>query len=137
VPTPSPTTPTPPPPTPPPLALLPAPILIEPQPGSTLDSPTITLHWEWTHELASDQWFVVSIHALGCAGEQSQWPQDRTERVQVNQLEAPLGMRGCNYAWKVVVMREGTDGTLVEISEPSEEWSFWWVWPKESPTPIH
>ena len=36
---------------------------------------------------------------------------------------------GCNYKWKVVAIREREDGTPVEISKPSEEWSFWWVIP--------
>lgn len=113
-------------------APLPAPILRAPESGATFDSPSITLHWEWTKELAGDQWFVVSIHALGC--DIPQWPQPWTEQVQARILQVFPPDRGCNYAWKIVVARSDADGTLVEISEPSQEWNFWWVWPKKAPT---
>ena len=54
---------------------------------------------------------------------------DKTEQVPDNTLEVFLPERGCNYAWNVMVIREREDGTPVGISEPSEEWGFWWVIP--------
>jgi serine/threonine protein kinase len=106
---------------------VPAPVLIQPRSGNTFDSPGITLRWEWTQKLENDQRFMVSIHALDCP-EEPQSPEDVTERVRDNVLEVFPPLRGCNYVWQVVVIRERADGTTVEISRPSEVWSFWWIW---------
>jgi len=113
--------------------LLPAPTLIEPQSGKCLDSRSITLQWRWEPGLRlSGQWFVVvSIHTLGCPGrEQPEWPPDKAlEPVTDNEyvLDTSVADIGCNYEWQVAVEAGRADGTSVEISEPSEKWSFWWV----------
>ncbi|MBM3149542.1 MAG: serine/threonine protein kinase, partial [Chloroflexi bacterium] len=124
-------------------SLLPAPTLIEPEPGECLDSRSITLQWAWEPGLRpSSQWFVVSIHTLGCPGrEPPKWPPDKAlEPVTDNKyvLDASVADIGCNYEWQVVVKAGRADGTSVEISEPSEKWSFWWVdscKPTPKPTP--
>jgi len=108
---------------------LPAPTLIAPF-EECLDSSSITLQWTWVPGLGNGQWFLVSIHSLDCSGKpRSEWPQDKTARVRDTRytLTIPLADRGCNYQWQVVVIQEKEDGSLLEISGPSEEWSFWWV----------
>ena len=121
--------PRPPTPTATPSTLLPAPILITPS-EKCLDSSSITLRWEWALALRNNQWFDVYTHALDCPGRpRSEWPPEKAARVRDTRytLTIPLTDRGCNYQWQVVVIQEKEDGTSIEISGPSEEWSFWWV----------
>ena len=68
---------------------------------------------------------------MGCPGrEQPEWPPDKAlEPVTDNEyvLDTSVADIGCNYEWQVAVEAGRADGTSVEISEPSEKWSFWWV----------
>jgi tetratricopeptide (TPR) repeat protein len=125
-----------------PYTLLPAPILITPS-EECLDNGSITLRWEWAMHLRNDQLFDVHIHALDCPGRpRSEWPPEKGAWVRDTgyTLTIPLTDLGCNYQWQVVVIQEKKDGTPIEISEPSEERSFWWViscgpMPTRPPTP--
>ena len=49
-------------------------------------------------------------------------------------LDEPPSAKYGHYYWKVIVIRETEDGT-VQVSEPSEERDFWWLWSKETPAP--
>ena len=49
-------------------------------------------------------------------------------------LYEPPDAKYGNYYWKVVVVREVEDETI-EMSEPSEERNFWWLWDGGGTTP--
>ena len=116
--------------TPRPSTTLPAPTLSEPGDGTEfVRGQVVTLRWDWAGELGSNRWFSVLMR--------HEEQESHTEIVRVTSkeynLHEPPSKYG-HYYWKVVVVREAEDG-MVQVSEPSAEQNFWWLWSREIPTP--
>ena len=119
-------------PTPTPMLLW-APTLIEPNSGAEfVRGEVVTLRWDWMGKLGTGQWFsVLTRHQE----QESDIEIARVTSKEYNLGEPPSSQYGLYY-WKVVVMREKEGAIAIPVSKASEEWSFWWIWSKETPTPI-
>jgi hypothetical protein len=128
-----PATPTLPPPTPTPLPTVPAPVLLEPEDGSSYgQNAIIRLAWQSSHTLRSDECFLLIVSYLQGGSEvelpmclqESHWWVDDGLYLQADQET------GRAYHWRVLVARKETDGdgnlSYVPLGPASQEWTFYW-----------
>jgi LysM repeat protein len=102
-------------------ALYPAPVLVGPANGTSITGKNqeITLRWTWSRSLESAEWFEVQMWKSG------ESPQGRVWTKQTSWLIGKTLYPG-NYSWRIVVVRQQSDGTGQAVSNPSTEWLVKW-----------
>lgn len=128
-----PSTPTPRPPTPTPVPTVSAPVLREPQDGSTYGSNAIfRLAWQSSHTLKTAECFLLTVSYvrngsqvdLPMCVQESQWWVDEGLYLQADQET------GRAYHWQVAVVRREVDEdgnvSYVPLGPSSQRWTFYW-----------
>jgi hypothetical protein len=111
-----------------PTYLYPAPGLVGPADGSEFNrNETILLIWDTPTSLLEDEWYEVQLWK---EGEESpkvvQWVREGTWKVELRYYPG-------RYQWRIRIVRvqEGSKG--MDLSPPSQTWSFGWLSP---PVPV-
>jgi len=118
-----------------PSASVPAPALVEPANGATVLG-TVTFRWEWSGQLADNQWFDVIFKQ----GEKLGFRHSKDKALEIDRPPIDFGP----YQWwvRIAVFDGDPDagGKFVKhISGESEHWHFTWdvktASPREEPSP--
>jgi hypothetical protein len=112
--------------------LYPAPGLIGPPDGSDFKpDETILLIWATPAPLSGNEWYEVQLRRDGDVS------YTVVRRVKEGTWKVESRYNPGRYQWRIVVVRGQEEGPKeIELSPPSQTWSFGWLSPTPGPTPI-